>query len=119
MPDTFVFCCSEQHMDERRSENVMRYLQAVHQRQDLTEKLKNLRCRTLILVGDQSPFHHEALHISDTMNRRYNALIEVRFRYHISVMMRTHYRTRSCKMSCQSMTLIIPFTCYRLKDVAL
>jgi len=65
------------HMDSRRSENVMRYMQAIHQRYDLTEHLKNLKCRTLILVGDQSPFHHEALHISDAMNRRYNALIEV------------------------------------------
>lgn len=65
------------HMDDRRCENVMRYLQATHYRYDLTEHLKNLKCRTLILVGDQSPFHHEALHISDAMNRRYNALIEV------------------------------------------
>lgn len=72
-----VLMSIRRHMDDRRSENVMRYLQAIHQRQDLTENLKNLRCRTLILVGDQSPFYHDALHMSDTMNRRYNALIEV------------------------------------------
>jgi protein NDRG1 len=72
-------------MDDRRSENVMRYLQAIHQRQDL-------RCRTLILVGDQSPFYHDSLHMSDTMNRRYNALIEVRFDLQcVSLMMRTHH----------------------------
>jgi protein NDRG1 len=70
----------------------MRYLQAIHQRQDLTENLKNLRCRTLILVGDQSPFYHDSLHMSDTMNRRYNALIEVRFDLQcVSLMMRTHH----------------------------
>lgn len=65
-------------MDDRRSRNVMRYLEAIHHRQDLTENLEKLKCRTLILVGDQSPFYHEALHINNAMNRRYNALIEVR-----------------------------------------
>nr|XP_024396275.1 protein NDL2-like isoform X2 [Physcomitrium patens] len=66
-----------QYMDNGRSENVMRYLQAIHRRRDLTEDLKVLRCRTLILVGEESPFHHETLHMSNAMNRRYNALIEV------------------------------------------
>lgn len=69
---------SVQSMDDRRSKNVMHYLQAVHQRRDLTESLKKLKCRTLILVGDQSPFHREAVHISDAMNPRYHALIEVK-----------------------------------------
>lgn len=64
-------------MDDGRSESIMHYLQAIHHRQDLTESLRNLKCRTLILVGDQSPFHQEALHISEAMNKRYNALIEV------------------------------------------
>jgi pimeloyl-ACP methyl ester carboxylesterase len=64
-------------MEDRRSKNVMRYLQALHQRRDISETLKKLKCRTLILVGDQSPFHREAVHISHAMNRRYNALIEV------------------------------------------
>lgn len=68
---------SVQFMDDRRSKNVMRYLQALHQRRDISEYLKKLKCRTLILVGDQSPFHREAVHISHAMNRRYNALIEV------------------------------------------
>lgn len=65
------------YMDDRRSKNVLRYLQALHQRRDLTENLKKMKCRTLILVGEQSPFHREAVHISNAMNRRYNALIEV------------------------------------------
>ncbi len=50
---------------------------AAHRRVDLTERLKKLKCRTLIIVGEQSPFHHEAMHISTQMHRRYNALIEV------------------------------------------
>lgn len=74
----FVSWWHAQYMDDRRSKNVLRYLQAIHHRRDLTENLKKMKCRTLILVGDQSPFHREAVHISDTMNRRYNALIEVR-----------------------------------------
>jgi len=65
------------YMDDRRSKNVLRFLQALHQRRDLTENLKKMKCRTLILVGEQSPFHREAVHISNAMNRRYNALIEV------------------------------------------
>ncbi|XP_024385493.1 protein NDL2 [Physcomitrium patens] len=74
---TDVLQTIRQNLDDRRCENVMRYLQAIHQRHDLTENLKKLRCRTLILVGEESPFYHEALHISNAMNRRYNALIEV------------------------------------------
>ncbi|XP_024362366.1 protein NDL2 [Physcomitrium patens] len=64
-------------MDQGRSKCFMHYLQAIHHRRGLTEELKKLKCRTLILVGDQSPFHPEAMHISEVMNRRYNALIEV------------------------------------------
>ena len=66
-----------QSLDDRQSRNVMRFLQAIHQRQDISESLRKLKCRTLIIVGEQSPFHHEALHINKEMNRRYNALIEV------------------------------------------
>lgn len=68
-----------QSLDDRQSRNVMRFLQAIHQRQDISESLRKLKCRTLIIVGEQSPFHHEALHINKEMNRRYNALIEVCF----------------------------------------
>lgn len=76
--ETDVLRTIRRYMDDRRSRNVMRYLEAIHHRQDLTENLEKLKCRTLILVGDQSPFYHEALHINNAMNRRYNALIEVK-----------------------------------------
>lgn len=75
--DTDPLMTFRRSMDDRRSKQVMHYLQAIQYRRDLTENLKKLKCRTLILVGDQSPFHREAVHISDAMNRRYNALIEV------------------------------------------
>jgi hypothetical protein len=47
-------------------------------RHDLSEGLKKLRCRTLIFVGENSPFHQEALHMNAVMDRRYNALVEVK-----------------------------------------
>lgn len=36
-----------------------------------------LKCRTLIIVGENSPFHCESVHMSTVMSRRYQALIEV------------------------------------------
>lgn len=74
---TDVLMTYRRSLDDRQSRNVMRFLQAIHQRQDISESLRKLKCRTLIIVGEQSPFHHEALHINKEMNRRYNALIEV------------------------------------------
>ncbi|XP_077227052.1 protein NDL2-like [Tasmannia lanceolata] len=64
-------------LDERQSSNIMRFLQAMNQRYDLTECLKKLQCKTLIFVGDSSPFHSEALHMNAKMDRRKNALVEV------------------------------------------
>lgn len=64
-------------LDERQSVNVMRVLQAIHQRTDLTDGLRNLNCRTLIFVGELSPFHQEAVHMSKGMDRRFSALVEV------------------------------------------
>ncbi|XP_038880623.1 protein NDL1-like isoform X1 [Benincasa hispida] len=64
-------------LDERQSNNVLRFLQAINRRPDITEGLKRLRCRTLIFVGDSSPFHSEALHMISKLDRRYSALVEV------------------------------------------
>ena len=46
-------------------------------RHDITDGLKKLKCRTLIFVGDSSPFHSEALHMTGKLDRRYSALVEV------------------------------------------
>lgn len=46
-------------------------------RYDLTEGLKKLQCRTLISVGENSPFHSEALHMCAKMDKKFNALVEV------------------------------------------
>ncbi|KAJ8750872.1 hypothetical protein K2173_016053 [Erythroxylum novogranatense] len=64
-------------LDERRSINILRFLQALNKRPDITSGLKNLRCRTLVFVGDNSPFHSEALYMISKLDRRYSALVEV------------------------------------------
>ena len=46
-------------------------------RPDITEGLKRLKCRTLIFVGDSSPFHSEAVHMTSKLDRRFSALVEV------------------------------------------
>ncbi|KAK9086801.1 hypothetical protein Syun_029195 [Stephania yunnanensis] len=64
-------------LDERQSMNVMRFLQAINEREDLSESLKKLQCKSLIFVGESSPFHSEAVHMSAKMDRRNCALVEV------------------------------------------
>ncbi|XP_043690882.1 protein NDL2-like isoform X2 [Telopea speciosissima] len=64
-------------LDERQSSNVLRFLQAINERHDLTDGLKKLKCKTLIFVGEDSVFHSEALHMSTNMDKRSNAFIEV------------------------------------------
>jgi len=46
-------------------------------RPDISDGLKRLKCRTLIFVGDSSPFHSEALYMTSKLDRRYSALVEV------------------------------------------
>lgn len=46
-------------------------------RQDISEGLRKLHCRSLIYVGENSPFHYEALHMTSKLDRRYSALVEV------------------------------------------
>ncbi|KAM7507543.1 hypothetical protein LguiA_017996 [Lonicera macranthoides] len=64
-------------LDERQSPNVLRFLKAINERPDITEGLKKLQCRSLIFVGENSPFHYEALHMTSKLDRRYSALVEV------------------------------------------
>lgn len=65
-------------LDERQTENVMRFLQAIDQRMDLTDGLKKLKCRALIFAGENSPFYREAVHVAKSMDRRFTALVEVK-----------------------------------------
>lgn len=65
-------------LDERQSPNVMRFLQAINRRHDLTDDLKKLQCKTLIFVGESSPFHAESVHMSDKIGRKNCTLVEVK-----------------------------------------
>ncbi|CAK9180001.1 unnamed protein product [Ilex paraguariensis] len=64
-------------LGERQSPNVLRFLEAINGRSDITDGLKKLRCCSLIFVGDNSAFHSEALHMTSKLDRRYSALVEV------------------------------------------
>lgn len=64
-------------LDQQESANVMRFLEAINRRPDITEELKKLRCRSLIVVGEDSSFHAEALHMAMKLDRRFSALVEV------------------------------------------
>ncbi|GMP40851.1 hypothetical protein CsSME_00011146 [Camellia sinensis var. sinensis] len=55
----------------------MRFLQAMNERHDLTEGLKKLPCKTLIFVGDCSPFHTESVYMNAMMEKKICALVEV------------------------------------------
>lgn len=54
-----------------------KFLLASNRRPDISEGLRKLRCRSLIFVGDMSPFHSEALHMTSKLDRRFSALVEV------------------------------------------
>ncbi|XP_028790277.1 protein NDL1 isoform X1 [Neltuma alba] len=75
-PDMILTC--RRLLDERQSLNVMRFLLAINNRHDLTEGLKNLRCKTLIFAGASSPFHAESVHMSAKMDKKACALVEVK-----------------------------------------
>ncbi|WOG94276.1 hypothetical protein DCAR_0313569 [Daucus carota subsp. sativus] len=76
-PESDIVQACRKLLDEKQGTNVLRFLQAINRRPDITEGLKTLKCRTLIFVGDQSPFHTEALHMTAKLDRRYCALVEV------------------------------------------
>ncbi|GFZ16230.1 N-MYC downregulated-like 2 [Actinidia rufa] len=77
VPESDIVQACRRLLDERQSPNVLRFLEAINGRPDITEGLKKLRCRSLIFVGENSPFHSEALHMTSKLDRRYSALVEV------------------------------------------
>ncbi|KAF0926590.1 hypothetical protein E2562_026902 [Oryza meyeriana var. granulata] len=64
-------------LDERKGENIWRFLQSINERHDLTDSLRELQCRTLIFVGENSQFHEDAIHMTTKLDKRYCALVEV------------------------------------------
>eukprot|EP00897_Mesotaenium_endlicherianum_P004753 jgi/Mesen1/4305/ME000022S03594 len=56
-------------LDDRVAGNVGRYLSAMAGRGDLSERLHEVQCETLILVGEKSPFHADSVVMRDRMRR--------------------------------------------------
>lgn len=77
LPESDIVQACRSLLDQRQSMNVWRFVQTMNGRYDLTEELKQLQCRTLIFVGENSQFHTEAVHMTAKLDRRYCALVEV------------------------------------------
>ncbi|BAT77972.1 hypothetical protein VIGAN_02059000 [Vigna angularis var. angularis] len=77
LPVSDIVQACQRSLDERQSLNVWRFLEAINGRHDISEGLRKLHCRSLIFVGDMSPFHSEALHMTSKLDRRFSALVEV------------------------------------------
>ncbi|KAK6912803.1 NDRG protein, partial [Dillenia turbinata] len=77
VPESDIVHTCRRLLDERQGENVLRYLEAINGRPDISDGLKQLKCRSLIFVGEDSPVHSESLHMNSKLDRRYSALVEV------------------------------------------
>ncbi|KAL4570326.1 hypothetical protein LXL04_025978 [Taraxacum kok-saghyz] len=77
VPDSEMVYSCRRSLDEIQSVNVLRFLEALNGRSDITEGLKRVQCRSLIFVGENSPFHSESLHMASKLDRRFSALVEV------------------------------------------
>ncbi|KAJ1259599.1 hypothetical protein BS78_10G168100 [Paspalum vaginatum] len=76
-PESDIAQACRSFLDQRQCMNMWRFIQTINERKDLTENLKQLRCRTLIFVGENSQFHAEAVDMTAKLDRRYSALVEV------------------------------------------
>ncbi|CAN6194816.1 unnamed protein product [Urochloa humidicola] len=76
-PESDIVQACRSFLDQRQGMNVWRFIQTINERKDLTENLKQLQCRTLIFVGENSQFHSEAVHMTAKLDSRYSALVEV------------------------------------------
>uniref|UniRef100_A0A6N2L2F8 Pollen-specific protein SF21 n=1 Tax=Salix viminalis TaxID=40686 RepID=A0A6N2L2F8_SALVM len=77
VPESDVVQACRRLLDERQGLNVWRFLEAMNGRRDISDGLRKLRCRSLIFVGENSPFHSEALDMTSKLDRRCSALVEV------------------------------------------
>ncbi|EPS74062.1 hypothetical protein M569_00698 [Genlisea aurea] len=77
VPESDVVRSCRRSLGEKQSCNVIRYIEAINGRPDICDGLRKLKCRSLILVGENSPFHQEALLMTSKLDRRFSALVEV------------------------------------------
>ncbi|CAL9768225.1 unnamed protein product [Musa acuminata subsp. burmannicoides] len=77
VPESDIVQACRSLLDQRHGVNVWRFLQSINERYDLAEASKKLQCRTLIFVGENSPFRLEAINMVTKLDRRFSALVEV------------------------------------------
>lgn len=77
VPESDTVQACKRLLRERQSPNVLRFLEAMNGRPDITNGLRRIKCRSLIFVGEHSPFHSEALYMMTKLDRRSSALVEV------------------------------------------
>ncbi|KAL9330713.1 hypothetical protein ACSQ67_000323 [Phaseolus vulgaris] len=77
--DTVKACRRKLITGEKKRKNLTNWMPTASaiKRPDISEGLRKLQCRSLIFVGDMSPFHSEALHMTSKLDRRFSALVEV------------------------------------------
>ncbi|RWW27663.1 hypothetical protein GW17_00007896 [Ensete ventricosum] len=77
-PESDIVQACRRLLDERRNANIWWFLQSINERHDLTEALKELQCRMLIFVGENSPFRSDALDMAMKHDRENSVLVEVK-----------------------------------------
>ncbi|KAK1408135.1 hypothetical protein QVD17_39769 [Tagetes erecta] len=77
IPESEIVLSCRRLLGEKQSPNVLNFLEAINRRPDITEGLKSLRCRSLIFVGENSPFNSDSVHMTSKLDRRRSALVEV------------------------------------------
>ncbi|CAN1217428.1 Protein NDL1 [Linum perenne] len=77
IPESDIVQACRGFLDEMESLNVWRFLEAMNERPDISDGLKKLQCRSLLFVGEYSPFHAEALYMTSKLEGRQSALVEV------------------------------------------
>ncbi|URE15728.1 Ndr family [Musa troglodytarum] len=77
-PESDIVQACSRLLDGRRNANIWWFLQSINERHDLTEALKELQCRMLIFVGENSPFRSDALNMTTKLDRENSVLVEVK-----------------------------------------
>lgn len=55
------------HIDKINQDNLRKFLDGYHDREDITEDLKELCCPLLFFVGDNTPYDNEMVHITSRL----------------------------------------------------
>ncbi|GMH40681.1 hypothetical protein BSKO_08585 [Bryopsis sp. KO-2023] len=64
-------------LSQRNPQGVHAYLSATLNREDLSDDLKKVTCRVLLLTGDQSIYRPDGLHMNTVIDRAHSAWVEI------------------------------------------